>query len=405
LVVRRTAQPLPGGPVDELGELRRRLSFLETLIAAFDELRGVESTAEIIANLATRELASACWVYLPDPQGRLRLACASQSDPSKGLPEAPGDLPMRLAKLDRARNEIPPAGGNASCLLFSMEVEKELLGAIGLIPRGPFEASTRLIAEILADHASKALARARAHAAAQRAVRIRDEAFAAAGHELGNSLGALQLQVHAILHADLYRDTDSRLRSRIYSMERQVIGLIGLNHRMLATSRLTTSTFDLNLEPVDASEVVREVLAREADHLAWRRCAVSLTGADPVVGQWDKGLLDQIFSNLLSNAMKYGHGKPISIALRPTPTKARFEIEDNGIGIAAEDQDRIFEKFERAATIEKGSSLGLGLWLTREMVHALGGTIRVHSAVGAGSTFTVELPRGAPAPPSEGKPP
>jgi signal transduction histidine kinase len=144
--------------------------------------------------------------------------------------------------------------------------------------------------------------------------------------------------------------------------------------------------------------VIREVLAREADHLAWRRCAVALTGADPVRGQRDRGLLDQIFSNLLSNAMKYGHGKPISITVRPTSTKVQFEVLDNRIGIAPEDQDRIFEKFERAAAIEKGSSLGLGLWLTREMVQALGGAIRVHSAIGAGSTFVVELPRGAPAP-------
>jgi signal transduction histidine kinase len=405
VVAHRTAAPQSGVAVDERAELRRRLSFLEMLIAAFEELRDVQSTVEMVARLATRELASACWIYLRDPQGRLRLACAAQSDPRKGQPEIPGDLHARVAKLDRSRtNEVPQAGGQAPCLLLSMEVEKDLLGAIGLIPRAPTEASSGSLAGILADQAAKALARARAHAAAQRAVRIRDEAFAAAAHELGNSLGALHLQVHAISHADVYEGADSRLRSRFYAMERQVARLIGLNHRMLATSWLTTSTFETELEPVDASELVREVLAREADHLAWRRCAVELIGADSVVGQWDRGLLDQIFSNLLSNAMKYGHGKPISIVVRPTPTRARFEIQDNGIGIAAEDQDRIFEKFERAAAIEKGSSLGLGLWLTREMVQALGGTVLVQSAIGAGSTFVVELPRGAPAPPGEGKP-
>ena len=405
LVVRRTAGPQPGLALEEIGELRRRLSFLEDLIAGFEELRDVESTTEIIARLATQELASACWIYLPDAQGRLRLACASQSDPRKGQPEPPSDLPARVAKLDRSKKyEAPQVGGQAPCLLLSMQVDNELLGAIGLIPRGPIEASTGPMTGMLADQAAKALARARAHAGAQRAVRIRDEAFAAAAHELGNSLGALHLQVHAILHADVYDQAEVRLRARFYAMERQVTRLIGLNHRMLATSRLTTSSFEPKLESVDASEVIREVLAREADHLAWRRCAVELTGADPVIGQWDRGLLDQIFSNLLSNAMKYGHGKPISIAVRPTPAKVLFEIQDNGIGIAAEDQDRIFEKFERAAAIEKGSSLGLGLWLTREMVQALGGTIVVHSAIGAGSTFVVELPRGAPAPPDEGIP-
>jgi len=159
-----------------------------------------------------------------------------------------------------------------------------------------------------------------------------------------------------------------------------------------------------HLEPDADPEEGHRLLAREADQLDWRRCPVELTSPDPVVGRWDRGLLDQIFSNLLSNAMKYGHGKPISVSLRPTPTRVRLEIRDQGIGIAAGDQARIFEKFERAAEEEKGSSLGIGLWLTREMVRAMGGSIRVQSVIGAGSTFMVELPRSRPARPGKGKP-
>jgi signal transduction histidine kinase len=116
-----------------------------------------------------------------------------------------------------------------------------------------------------------------------------------------------------------------------------------------------------------------------------------------VTGRWDRGFLEQIVGNLLSNAMKYGHGRLISIALSAGARKARLRIRDRGIGIAPADQARIFEKFERAATVEEGSSLGLGLWLVRQMVGALGGSIRVESARSAGSTFEVELPRGAPA--------
>ncbi|TMB30985.1 MAG: HAMP domain-containing histidine kinase [Deltaproteobacteria bacterium] len=386
-------------PAEE-SEVRGRLLFLERLTAAFEQLQGVERTAEIVAELGIRHLATACWIYLTDAQGVLRLEYALQSDASNGQPEIPADLLSQVAQLDSTKRET--ARPSESCsLLLPLKVGNNLLGAIALILHGPAGASATWMAELLASRAGGALARARAHAGVQRAVQIRDDAFAAAAHELGNSLGALRLQVHAILHAGLSQVPDSRLLSRLYAMERQVTRLIALNQRMLAPSRLTMADFQPKLEPVDASEVVREVLAREADQLAWRRCSVEFTAPGPVVGQWDKGLLDQIFSNLLSNAMKYGHGGPILIALRETSTKVQLEVRDHGTGIAADDQQRIFEKFERAATTERESSLGLGLWLTREMVRALGGTIRVHSAIGAGSTFEVELPRGAPVPPGE----
>jgi signal transduction histidine kinase len=277
-----------------------------------------------------------------------------------------------------------------------MRFERKLVGVIAAIPRRPLGASFEWLSEILATQAASALMRARNRAEMRRAIRVRDDAFAAAAHELGNSLGALSLQVRAILNAEPIKDSDSPLVSRLYAMERQVARLIGLNRRMLDSSRLASGKYPLKLEEVDLADVVREVLAREADHLAWRRCPVQYADPGPVVGTWDRGLLDQIFSNLLSNAMKYGHGQPISIALQSSAGKARLEIKDRGIGIAPEDQQRIFQKFERAASIEKGSSLGIGLWLVREVVRALDGSVSVRSAPGVGSTFVVELPSGAP---------
>src|SRR5258708_23515144 len=159
-------------------------------------------------------------------------------------------------------------------------------------------------------------------------------------------------------------------------METKSTRLTELTPGMPASPGRRTAAFEPRLEPVDLSETVREVLSREADQLAWRRCRVELTSPGPVVGRWDKGLLDQIFSNLLSNAMKYGHGKPISIALHATPGKARLRVRDQGVGVADDDQARIFEKFERAAAVATGSSLGLGLWLVREIGPALASVIR-----------------------------
>lgn len=404
LALQRTTMAEASAPVDAVSELQAKLAFVETLTAAFNRLRDEESTAEIIGWLATRELAESCWVFTSAGKSELRLAFASQSDVGKGQPEMPPRLPRQVARLGRTlRKEVRKAGDETSCLLLPMQVEDELVGVIALVLRQPAVAFADWMAENLAKQAAHALGRARAHAGISRAVRIRDDAFAAAAHELGNSLAAMGLQVHAILQAALTHTEDFRFLSRLYAMERQVTRLIGLNHHMLTSSRLTTGAFEPKLEPVDATETIHEVLSREADQLAWRRCKVDFTSPGPVVGRWDKALLDQIFSNLLSNALKYGHGKPISIVLSATPGRARLRVRDQGIGIAADDHARIFEKFERAAAVEKGSSLGLGLWLVREMVRALGGTIRLQSTIGAGSTFEVELPRSPTARPGEGK--
>jgi signal transduction histidine kinase len=250
---------------------------------------------------------------------------------------------------------------------------------------------------MLAAHGGLALGRARSRAGLQHAVQVRDDAFAAAAHEMGNSLAALSLLLNAILQTIALHGTGSAAVSRLERMDREVDRLRGLSQRMFDSARITAGVPVLAFERVDLAEVVRERLAHEADQLAWRHCKVQLTSPRRVTGRWDRGFLEQIVGNLLSNAMKYGHGRLISIALSAGARKARLRIRDRGIGIAPADQARIFEKFERAATVEEGSSLGLGLWLVRQMVGALGGSIRVESARSAGSTFEVELPRGAPA--------
>src|SRR6185312_11439403 len=105
---------------------------------------------------------------------------------------------------------------------------------------------------------------------------------------------------------------------------------------------------------------------------------------------------DQIVTNLLSNAIKYGRGQPITIAIDARADRAMLSVADRGIGIGEEDQARIFERFERAVSVRHYGGFGLGLWIVRQIVQALGGTIEVESAPGQGATFTVTLPRSGP---------
>ena len=104
-----------------------------------------------------------------------------------------------------------------------------------------------------------------------------------------------------------------------------------------------------------------------------------------------------MITNLLGNAIKYGEGKPIEVTIGETEEYARLEVRDQGIGIPLEDQQRVFERFERAVSDRHYGGLGLGLWITRQVVEAHRGTIRLESKPGEGTTFIVELPRRRPA--------
>jgi signal transduction histidine kinase len=102
-----------------------------------------------------------------------------------------------------------------------------------------------------------------------------------------------------------------------------------------------------------------------------------------------------VVSNLVVNGIKYGRGKPLEVAIEQAPTGAVVTVTDRGIGIAEADRARIFQRFERAAT-GRVNGFGVGLWLARTFVEAMGGTIRVDSEVGLGSTFSIEVPLAPP---------
>jgi signal transduction histidine kinase len=139
--------------------------------------------------------------------------------------------------------------------------------------------------------------------------------------------------------------------------------------------------------------LAREVTDRFADELAVCGCEVSVDAELPVVGRWDRMRLDQVLTNLVTNAMKYGRGKPIEVRVVADGEQARVEVTDHGIGIAPEHQARIFERFERAVTPREYGGLGLGLWIVARVVEELRGRVRVLSAPGEGARFIVELPR------------
>jgi PAS domain S-box-containing protein len=231
---------------------------------------------------------------------------------------------------------------------------------------------------------------------AQDAIRLRDEFLSIASHELKTPLTPLALQVGSIQRS-LSRDPGSigpdKLLPRMEIIARQVGRLTGLVTDLLDISRLTAGRVGLHIEEVDAAAVARDVAVRLGYELGRAGCKLEVCADGPIAGRWDRVRLGQIVTNLLSNAAKYGAGKPIDLVVESEVGTARIIVRDRGIGIAPEHQRRIFDRFERAVSDQHYGGFGLGLWIVKQLVDALGGTIRVESELGRGATFIVELPR------------
>jgi signal transduction histidine kinase len=241
----------------------------------------------------------------------------------------------------------------------------------------------------LSQAAEAALATAREALDAE--IHARDEFFAAAAHDLKTPLAALALQTQMLLRGDPSADPD-RLRSRVKGMRRQITHMTGLIDRLLDASQISAGGLRLFVEDVDLTAVVREVAARLTHDLEFARCPLNLRAERPFVGRWDPIRIDQVVTNLLANAMKYGEGKPIDVVVEGDERSVRIVVRDYGIGIAPADQERIFEKFQRLATSQLAGGVGLGLWIVRGIVEASGGFVELSSKPGEGSTFTVRLP-------------
>ena len=233
---------------------------------------------------------------------------------------------------------------------------------------------------------------------------MRDEFLAIASHELKNPLAALQLQVqNALRKGPQYLAETERFQERLKTMDRSVSRLSRLVDDLLDVSRIAAGKLELALEPVALGEVVGEVVARAGEDLSRSRSTIAFSVAPELVGRWDRSRLDQIASNLISNAIKYGQGRPIDVEVARRDDHAVLTVRDHGVGIAAEDREKIFQRFERAQASRHIRGLGLGLWIVREIVTALGGTISVDGAVGRGSTFTVSLPFAGPPGPASSR--
>ncbi len=255
----------------------------------------------------------------------------------------------------------------------------------------------------LGRRAGLAIENARLYDEARSAVKLRDEFLSIASHELKTPLTSLRLKVDSILRSTARAVSEPidvpKLTARVQSVDKQLDRLTELVDALLDVSRATAGRLQLKLESVDLTAIVFAAAERFKDDLAAAGCSLSVIVTDPsghkgpIVGRWDRIRLDEVVTNFLTNAIKYGAGKPIQIRVAATDVAVTIEVEDHGIGISPGDQERLFKRFARVVSPEHYGGFGLGLWIVKVLVEAMGGHVSVRSTVGRGSVFVAELPR------------
>lgn len=425
---------------------------LQILLEASERLASsidYETTLANLPQILVPRLADGCVIDLVSSDDAIERVSVAFADPAKAAlaeqlkhlgppdPDAMGGLfslleQGRVQLIEEPDRASPFAGARAgeegdglqalspsSAMIVPMRARNRSIGLLWLYALdsgrryGPADVA---LAEDLGRRAALAIDNARLYTESQAAIRSRDIFLTVASHELRAPLTALQIQVHSMRRLaaraagptelpsgtgvparSAERQSIERIAAKIEVAARQVARLTRLVDDLLDVSQIGAGRLKLRVETFDLAQLVREILNRFEIQLAQAKCPLTLHADEPIVGSWDRSRLDQVIVNLLSNAMKYGAGKPIGVELTGSPAGARLCVRDHGIGIAQEDQSRIFERFERAVSARQYAGLGMGLWIVRKIVAAHGGTIRVDSRPGAGATFTVDLPLKAPA--------
>jgi PAS domain S-box-containing protein len=360
----------------KLSEGRNRLlaDASKVLGSSFD----YQTTLRRVAELIVPAHATGCRIEL-DARG---------TDGPPFLVELPGGQPTTGA--ERGRDLAP------LMLEAPIRILDDVVGRV-TIRRRPgdqhFEPPDLAVAEELARRIALAVQSAHLYGEAQKAIHIRDEFMSIAGHELRTPLTALSLDVEILKRILAREGGDARLGQRVSKVEAHLGRLNQLVGTLLDVSQIESGRLAIQPEALDLRLTLGEVIERFSEEAARSQCLLRPSlPPTPVEGAWDRSRIDQVLTNLLGNAVRYAPGKPIDIELVQASSGVILTVRDHGPGIPREDQERIFGRFERAASGHGIGGFGLGLWITRQIVRALGGTIRLESEPHVATAFIIELP-------------
>lgn len=392
-----------------------------------------DSTLRRMSQLAVERFATWCAIDRVDEDGRIIRVAVSHFDPKREMlahevlekyPPRPwaqrgvyrviaNRQPILISRLtredwaQRAESEehldLIMRLGSTSYMCVPLLRDGRAVGSMMLLSESrEYGVEDLREAETLAESFAVAVDNASAFLRLRAEIREREELITIAAHELRTPLTPLALQagmVRKVLekaeNGELTGADLGRIRQFADITERQVLRLSRLIETLLDVSRLDAGRMHLKLESLSLATLVREAVNRYQAEARRTGTVIEFEATTEFMGFWDRLRIEQVLDNLISNALKYGCGKPVRLRIEESDGSVVLHVEDQGQGIAAEDRERVFGRFERLDGPSTQQGLGLGLYITREIVKQHGGNIRVESGAVAGSDFVVELPRGA----------
>jgi two-component system OmpR family sensor kinase len=225
-------------------------------------------------------------------------------------------------------------------------------------------------------------------------LRARDDFLAIAAHELRNPMTPISARLELLLARARHMSggVPAGLVHGLELLEGLVNAYLRRATTLLEVARASSGKLNLQTAEVDLSALIRQVTANMLPLAESAGCEVRITVEDGVSALCDPMAIEQIVENLLSNAIRFGPGRPVEVALASDGELARLSVRDEGVGISDCEQALIFERFRRSRRVKPNGGFGVGLWVTRQLVRAMRGEISVSSRQGAGSAFTVRLP-------------
>lgn len=295
---------------------------------------------------------------------------------------------------EAVRKEI----GAASLMIVPIRIRDRTIGSMTFVSTAAneyYDGADLAMMQDLARRVATCIENANLYHQMRAAVRIRDDFLSIASHELKTPLTPLKLQAQGLRRALLSNPSagidPAKITRMLESSDRQINRLSRLIDDLLDISRISSGKLKLNFEPFNLCDLVREITERFEEEIKTARCTLVTDFPSEAEVHWDRFRIEQVVINLLTNALKYGAGSEVRISIRQTPDGIDLSIRDQGIGIAEEDQARVFGRFERAVSGNNFGGLGLGLYIVTQIIEAHGGRIALSSRPGAGSLFSVLL--------------
>jgi PAS domain S-box-containing protein len=370
--------------ISERERLLRSALFLSDatrLLASLD----IERALDAVARIALPYMGDGCAIDVFGEGSPRRLVAISRD------PRAPIAAELHPSVL--AGHSLIYQVGATSYMGVPVMLMDNLAGAITFSgsPHRRYLQRDLEVAEELARRAALALDNARLYRRAQEALAARDEFLSVAAHEIRGPLTAIHLSAQTMRKRKIAPESTTRLLSVIEREDRRLSQFVD---EMLDLGKIREGRVRLEYGPVSLGAVVRDVARRLDAELIRSGSSLSVVAEENVVGQWDRFRLEQVVTNLLSNAMKFGLGRPIHIVTRAQEGRAVLTVTDHGIGIEPSVMPRLFKPFERGVSARHYGGLGLGLHIVKMIVEAMRGSVSVKSAPETGTVFTVELPIG-----------